>query len=144
MRRIRPQIFKEEEPIQKACEREKTARLFKVQILSVSEAAGGLQWKGSREIPKAILETCTVFPSRRPTPRTKGRGGARAPACSPASRETNSNLTFYKTPEAGRWKWSVSKWRWTSILSLHLPWPEADKHISPVVSQPFIWMGPGL
>ena len=127
MRRIRPRIFKEEEPIEKPCEREKTTQLFTVQILSVSEAAGGFKWKGSREIPKAVLQTCTVLPSRWPTSRNEGRGGARVPACSPAPRETNSNLTFSKTPEAGRWGCSVPKWRWTGILSLHLPWPEADK-----------------
>lgn len=55
----------------------------------------------------------------------KWRGGPRAPAGSPASRETNSSLTFYKTPKAAG----------EDGLSPNGDEQEADGHV---------WTGPGL
>lgn len=142
MRRIGPQIFKEEKAIEKAGEREKTAQLFRAQTLSLSETAGGFTWKGSREIPKAIPQTCTAFlPFHITSIKNQRERRCQSSSVLTCIQRHKINLIFYKTPEAGRWRWSVSKWRWAGILSLHLPWPEADKYTSPVVSQAFIWPG---
>lgn len=110
--------------MKKACEREKTAQLFKVQIPPGSLGYRRLCMQRNQRDAKGLLTDLDSIPSQM-TNIKKWRGGPRAPAGSPASRETNSSLTFYKTPKAAG----------EDGLSPNGDEQEADGHV---------WTGPGL